>query len=75
MRDNRTRPWIGAIAAIAVLLAVACGSDSDVRDIGTRAVVIGIDGADWKLIDALAARGEMPHLSRLRARGAWGPPL
>jgi tetratricopeptide (TPR) repeat protein len=61
------------IALAAVLLAAGCASAPDVRDSGTRAVVIGIDGADWKLIDALAAEGAMPNMSRLRARGTSGP--
>ncbi len=34
--------------------------------------MIGIDGADWKLVDELAARGQVPNLMRLRERGAWG---
>ncbi len=56
----------------AVLLLAACGSKDAVRDLGTRAVVIGIDGADWKIIDALAAEGRIPHLTRLRSMGVWG---
>ena len=35
--------------------------------------MIGIDGADWKLIDALAAEGGLPNLTRLRERGVSGP--
>ncbi len=31
-----------------------------------RAVVIGIDSADWKVIDALVAEGRMPNLAALR---------
>ncbi len=54
----------------ATLFLVACGSS---REVETRAVVIGIDGADWKVIDALVAEGGMPNLRRLRERGVWGP--
>ena len=39
-----------------------CGSDDLAPDFGTQAVVIGIDGADWKVIDALAAEGHLPNL-------------
>ncbi|MEE8367027.1 MAG: alkaline phosphatase family protein, partial [Thermoanaerobaculia bacterium] len=53
-------------------LAAACARDSTVRDLGTRAVVIGVDGADWKLIDRLAAEGAMPNFTGLRERGIWG---
>jgi tetratricopeptide (TPR) repeat protein len=35
--------------------------------------VIGIDGADWAVIDGLAAEGRMPHLAALRERGTSGP--
>jgi len=34
--------------------------------------LIGIDGATWDLIEPLAARGLLPHLSRLMEQGAHG---
>ncbi|MCA9288901.1 MAG: alkaline phosphatase family protein, partial [Phycisphaerales bacterium] len=34
-----------------------------------RVLVVGWDAADWKLIDPLLARGEMPHLARLIGNG------
>lgn len=36
-------------------------------------LVIGLDGADWELIDRLSAAGKLPNLNLLRAEGAWGP--
>ena len=39
---------------------------------GQPFAVIGIDGADWRYVDRLVARGLMPNLAELRARGAWG---
>lgn len=57
----------------AVLFYTACGSGLDIEDLGTRAVVIGIDGADWKIIDGLIEEGSMPNLAALRERSAWGP--
>ena len=36
-------------------------------------LLIGIDGADWDLIEPLIDRGELPHLQSLRERAAWGP--
>jgi tetratricopeptide (TPR) repeat protein len=70
-----------AAAVLLVALAAAggllsCGGDDLARrplDLGTRAVVIGIDGADWRLIDRLIEEGRMPHMARLKARSAWGP--
>ena len=38
----------------------------------SRAVVIGLDGAAWHLIDPLIAGGAMPNLAALKARGASG---
>ncbi len=66
-------PALAALVAVFVGGAVACGRGVEVRKAGTRAVVIGIDGADWRVIEALAAEGGMPHLMALRERGAWGP--
>ena len=37
-----------------------------------RAVVIGLDGAAWHLLDPLIEQGVMPRLAELRARGASG---
>jgi len=39
---------------------------------GARVALIGLDGADWEIIDPLLARGLLPNLARLKARGAWG---
>lgn len=38
----------------------------------TRAVVIGLDGVTWKLLDAMIEGGVMPRLDALRSRGADG---
>lgn len=37
-----------------------------------RAVVIGVDGADWQVIDALIAGGELPNFAGLIRRGVRG---
>ena len=66
-------PLAWCVWALALILTfTACADASDSGGSGRRAVVIGIDGADWKVIDALAARGELPHLTSLRERGVWG---
>src|ERR1700682_464500 len=47
----------------------------------SRLLLVGWDAADWKLIEPLLARGEMPHLAHVIARGVRGnlatiyPPL
>ena len=38
----------------------------------SKAVVIGLDGAAWHLLDPMIEAGAMPRLAALRERGAWG---
>ena len=38
-----------------------------------RVLVIGLDGATWKLLDPLLAGGRMPNLRKLMERGVYGP--
>ena len=35
-----------------------------------KAVVIGLDGADWELLEPLIEEGAVPNLARLKDRGA-----
>jgi predicted AlkP superfamily phosphohydrolase/phosphomutase len=54
-----------SVLAAAALLA-AC---SDAAPAPLRVSVIGIDGAAWRVIDPMLARGELPHLAQLIAGG------
>ncbi len=36
-------------------------------------LVVGLDGADWRYVEPMLARGELPNLARLREGGAFGP--
>ncbi len=65
--------WIPCAWSAVLGLAACGGAETSSRELDTRAVVIGIDGADWKVIDALAAEGGMPNLTRLCERGVRGP--
>jgi len=40
---------------------------------GLRVLLIGLDGADWDLIDPLVRAGKLPHLKRLIDAGVRGP--
>ncbi len=60
-------------AVLSGALLAACAGGPEIEPVGTRAVLIGIDGADWKLIEQLAAEGDMPNLMGLRQAGTWGP--
>lgn len=41
------------------------------RETGLSLLLVGIDGADWDVIDELIARGRVPNLARLKREGAW----
>jgi predicted AlkP superfamily phosphohydrolase/phosphomutase len=61
--------------AVALAVAIVALSGCDGRA-GRRAsagvLVFGIDGGTWKVMDELAAAGELPNLARLRERGVYG---
>jgi Flp pilus assembly protein TadD len=40
-------------------------------DTGMRVLLVGLDGADWDVIDPMIARGELPRIARLRRDGVW----
>src|SRR3989441_1488074 len=42
------------------------------RATGTRALLIGLDGADWNIIDPLIEAGRLPNLARLARSGVRG---
>ncbi|MFO8051450.1 MAG: alkaline phosphatase family protein [Thermoplasmatota archaeon] len=41
-------------------------------DTGPKVFVLGLDGADWKIMDHMIERGVMPTLGSMKERGAWG---
>jgi hypothetical protein len=73
---------------IGAVLAMACGllalypeaeersaarrAAPSVRFQGMRFAVVGVDGADWDLMQPLIDGGELPHFKALQERGAWG---
>jgi Flp pilus assembly protein TadD/predicted AlkP superfamily pyrophosphatase or phosphodiesterase len=80
-----TRPFFFLVFSVA-LLAAACGSPPANRGTPatapTRPVIfVGLDGADWQLLDDYMAAGAMPNLARLVREGTSGildtirPPL
>jgi Type I phosphodiesterase / nucleotide pyrophosphatase len=83
LRGTAAAVRAGAVLAVAsgLLALVPRGGGASVagpgaisaRRQGHRFALVGVDGADWSLIEALIARGELPHFKALRDRGAWGP--
>src|SRR3989338_7322162 len=39
---------------------------------GPKLILLGIDGADWDIIDHYIIEGRLPTFSRLKREGAWG---
>jgi predicted AlkP superfamily phosphohydrolase/phosphomutase len=37
-----------------------------------KILLIGVDGADWKVIAPLINEGKLPHIKELMEKGAWG---
>jgi Flp pilus assembly protein TadD/predicted AlkP superfamily pyrophosphatase or phosphodiesterase len=81
-----TRLFFFSVLA-AALLIIACGTPSSRSTSSTNAksarpvIFIGLDGADWQLLDDYIANGSMPNLAQLTREGASGildtirPPL
>ena len=80
-----TRPFFLSVLAV-TLLTAACGSPSakpvsSTAATGRRVIFIGLDGADWQLLDEYMSAGAMPNLARLVREGTSGvldtirPPL
>jgi Flp pilus assembly protein TadD len=75
-----TRRAFGLLALVAVAAAAAWFLRSRPAPV-RRVIVVGLDGADWQLLDAYVAKGSMPELGRLSREGRTGvlhslvPPL
>ena len=41
-------------------------------DTKLKVAILGLDAADWEIIDPLIKQGQLPNLAALKARGAWG---
>ncbi len=50
----------------------ASGSRAQGPRLSHPIALIGLDGADWQLVDPLIQAGRLPHLARLKERAAWG---
>lgn len=72
-RDSKSAPQPSSVATVPEIASKATD--------GKRVIFIGLDGADWSLLDQYAARGVMPTLAKLVAEGSSGtvktihPPL
>jgi len=75
------RRLIGLLASVTAAALVLFGVRWYGRPSAPRVLVVGLDGADWQLLDAYRAKGAMPELDRLVREGRSGalrslvPPL
>ncbi|HEV8703028.1 MAG TPA: alkaline phosphatase family protein [Candidatus Polarisedimenticolia bacterium] len=67
LRLDRPRGAPDAIAAI-----TARALRDRMADTKLKVAIIGLDAADWEIIDPLLEKGQLPNLAALKARGAWG---
>jgi hypothetical protein len=68
--DARRRAGAWALAAGLALL-LACGGDTPGR--APRVLVVGVDGATFRVIGPMFEQGRLPVLRALANGGAWGP--
>lgn len=61
-------------AAVLVALLAACSSAPapDESSAPARVVVLGVDGLDFRMLESLVGRGELPSFARLYREGASG---
>lgn len=39
---------------------------------GPKLILVGLDGADWEVIDTFIAEGKLPTFAKLKQQGTWG---
>jgi len=53
------------LVLLLVLALIACRHESGPQPAAKRVIFVGLDGADWQLLDRFMADGTMPHLAAL----------
>ena len=61
-----------SLSAVLIAFAVAHGASAAATAPSPPVYFIGLDGADWQLLDEFIADGSMPNLARLVAEGSSG---
>ena len=65
---------MGGLLTLAVMAMVltGCGGEDTVDPSAQKLVVIGIDSADWVLLDPMIEEGRLPNLKAFRDQSAYG---
>ena len=58
---------------LTVCAATACTPERHADQVRHPVVVVGVDGAEWRLINRLWAEGRLPHLRSIADRGVATP--
>jgi predicted AlkP superfamily phosphohydrolase/phosphomutase len=66
---NRYLVAIAVVGSAALAMFNGCGGAGDRIDTGGRMLLVGIDSADWDIIDPLLAQGRLPNLAALIESG------
>ncbi len=78
-KTKTTKTTLGALAALllATLLAGTGAARAAVAlaagGAPPRVVILGFDGVDAQIVEQMLARGELPNLAALKARGGYSP--
>jgi len=54
------------------VIALLLRSCSKVSEPENRVLLIGIDGAEWDILNPMIAKGELPNIAALKAGGSYG---
>ena len=60
------------VASVAIRSAPEPEAMARARVAGMRVLLIGLDGADWNILDPLIEAGRLPHIGRLAREGVRG---
>jgi len=66
---------VGKVSIINTQLPITLDGQVPVTSVKTqnrKALIIGLDGATYDVMDSLLAAGELPHLAQLMTDGVWG---
>jgi len=73
---SRARARLGLARLVPVLLALAaiaaCGKETSSDAPRNKVLLIGLDGAEWDLIQPMVDAGQLPHFARLMNQGVHG---
>lgn len=70
----RTTVAAAALLALGLVVLGARACDRTPRGaVASRVLLLGVDGADWEVIDHLIAQGRMPNFERMKREGTTGP--